>query len=168
MNRIKMMFLALVLVVASGCSKPAPQQSAALIRQGGSIGVYVGLNEYGKKKPADARLAAASVASIVNQAVLPYLDGATGVSSDVVDAVLQNHFTGLDPQIKGAIALAAGALDAYLPPPAPGTYLQAEHVLYLRAFCSGLADGSGAYLEHHAPAGAKAAVPLKPGAWLRL
>lgn len=159
--------LALVLIVGcTGCGKPAPAQSAALIRQGASISSYVGLESYGRKQPDDARTAAASVAGIVNGAVLPYLDGASGVSSEAVNAILVNYFSGLDPQIKAAITLAAGALDAYLPPPAPGTYLQEEHVLYLRAFFSGLADGSGAYLNHH-PATGKA-VSGKPGAWLRL
>lgn len=161
--------LVLGVLMAAGCSRPSrpgPTVIAAGIQTGASAAGYAGLVAYGKKHPGDAHKVAQAVSDITGGTVLPYIEGAgTAVASSALNDIMRQQFAILDPEARALVAMAAGALDAFLPAPAPGTYLTAEQVGYLKAFFSGLKAGADAYLAGDVPKASR--VVLKRGAWLR-
>lgn len=142
------MLAASVLLLAglAGCNKPTPDDTAKLLQQAGQAGSFYGLREWAKTDKPAADETATRLSATVRGTLLPYLDNGTLMTSDAVrEFVDSTLFNGLKPEIADAIVASAIALDAVLPAPAPGTYLTADQVNFMRQFLTGVADGCDKY-----------------------
>lgn len=163
---MKMVMALFVVLFLSGCASTPAVNPMALIHNGASAASIVGLTAYGKKHQEDAAMVAKIVKTIVENDVLPYLnDNAMQISSDALNILLSQKFNSLSPEIKAFISVAAGVLDAYLPVPKVGTLLNVDQVCYLKAFFTGLDEGTAAFID-----GSRETTKDigKPGAWLNL
>lgn len=115
----------------------------AAITSGAEIATATGLRTLAKTNaPAAAETATALKASITTN-LMPYIQGSgTAVTSGVIQSLLNSSlFTGVNPTIRQAIAVAGSLLDAYLPPPGATSYLTADQQDYVVAFLTGIAKG---------------------------
>lgn len=139
-----------VLIVTPGCDKQKVDDFVKknkatiekLVRTAANRGAKEGLNAWEKKKPEAAQEAAAALAKNIDTVILPYLNGGDIGTSDSVDQLLSSSlFVDVPDDVKTAVLAAAAVLDLYLPAPAAGEKLSADHVDFLKAFFTGLREG---------------------------
>jgi hypothetical protein len=142
--------LAGVMIVTPGCEKQKVEDFVKknkatiekLVRTAANRGAKEGLNAWAKKKPEAAKEAADALAKNIDEVILPYLNGGNIGTSDSVDQLLSSSlFVDVPDDVKTAVLAAAAVLDLYLPAPAAGEALSADHVDFLKAFFTGLRDG---------------------------
>lgn len=157
--------LCLALVLVAGCAL-APEAFQTI-----STGVIqLGMTAWSQKQPELAKKVAEQVVQGANSA-LEYLNSNTGAASTVLNATVQAKLTqGLPPEVQSLIRTAAGALDKFLPAPAPDKYLTADQLAYLRAFVVSVRDGTVGVSQKAAirelEKVQKLQKELKPGKWL--
>lgn len=109
-------------------------------------GAIEGLKAWAKKDEAAAKEAAEALARNLKDEILPYLDGEElHTSAEVNEFINSSLFKDIPDEVKDAIVAAAVVLDIYLPIPSAEN-LKEVHKAYLKAFLSGLQEGSSAFL----------------------
>jgi uncharacterized protein YceK len=139
-----MMLLSFVMLfLLSGCSKENVEKS---LKMAGSTGTYYGLKKWSEKKPEAAKETAAALSRNVRTVLIPYLDGGKlPISSEVQEFINSSLFKDVSAEVKEAVVLASVALDAVVPVPS-AEKLKDEHVLFIKAFLTGVADGCDKFL----------------------
>lgn len=179
--RSHLLCVSLLVLSFTGCGTPTPPPvptdpgtttganptTVALIQSATAKTVSVGLAFYATKNAEEAKKVAAQIQSIVATTVLPYLNGATGLSSSVVDAVLKQNFINLPGLAKDVIALAATLLDSYIPAPSE-VLMSAANVAYMKAFFNGLNQGCADFLAGRVTVNRGETIEFKKGRWLAL
>lgn len=154
-----------------GCSGPT---DAGSVITGGISGLIEGTSRrltetgfvyFGSDNPEEAKRIALEVQSIVITNVLPYLDGATGISSAIVDAFLKQSFVHLPQIVKDIISTAAVILDQYVPIPGASA-LSANSISYIKAFFKGLSEGCADYAAGRSRSHRGKTLKLQSGQWL--
>lgn len=139
-------------------SDPNAVRNASVIQIATAQAVALGLNVYANEgHAAEALLIAQKMKELVSTSALPYLNGTSGASSSAVNAFLNGQFVTLPDEAQSLIALAATLLDSYLPAPSANAVLDADQLLYVKAFFNGLNDGASQIVSNPpvAPAVAK-------------
>ena len=146
MKPLVFFLMGLTLCLLPAC-KVDPNVIRASLQTGGNVGASLGLSQWAKKDPADAKQCALALSKNINEVLLPYLNGSNLPSSAEIQAMLNSTLcNGVKPEIKAAIMAASIALDSFLPIPSTTTYLNADQVSYIKAFLCGVGDGCDAFL----------------------
>ncbi len=133
-------------------------RNAQIIRIATTQAVSLGLNVYANEgHRVDALMIAQKIQDIVSSSALPYLNGTSGATSAAVNGFLNGQFVGLPDEAQSFISLAAMILDSYLPAPSATAVLDANQLLYIKAFFNGLNDGAA---QFSANPPAERAVPM--------
>ena len=107
-------------------------------------GTAFGLKKWAKDNPGAAKEAAAALAKNIKDELVPYFsgDGKLAASSEVSEIINSSLFKNVPDEVRIAIVSAAAILDVYLPAPDSSTYLNADHVDYIKAFLGGVAKAA--------------------------
>lgn len=147
-HRLQIAFMALfalsIVILLTGCDKENVGKSLTMA---GSTGTYYGLKKWNEKKPEAAREAAAALSRNIRTVIIPYLDGGKlPISSEAQEFINSSLFKDVSDEVKEAVVLASVALDAVVPVPG-AEKMKKEHVEYIKAFLTGVADGCDKFLS---------------------
>lgn len=181
---VAMMFLICLLTVQSGCGSssqnaatgtdPTVSTTPVTVDVAGNVnkiqnlttaGINLSFIGFGQSSPDTVKLAATDAIANVQGTILPFLNGGGNLSASAVQALVQDKVLSKFPSaLQSGIELAAATLDAVLPEPTSDQVLTANELAYLKAFWTGVVNGSQQYLAG-APASRDFQKPKSTGKW---